>query len=238
MILFFCHNRLKYSKSENKSEIEFINNSINFYGKIYLVDKNNEYFNITFNNNQYSISPVLKEYIGTGNNDNITYTKNSHHHNVIRMLSGNDIITAKGGSNIVVDGNGNGNDIIISTKGNNIIDAGKGDNVIDINYTAYNIKVYLNEGNNKIFLQGMDNAYSQEYKNDNLILSSVESERKITIYNYNKYKDNLEINTLLNNGLVLDDAKINLLVNAASAFKQNDYELYSTMLTTNEKIFD
>lgn len=54
---------MKYSKSENKSEIEFINNSINFYGKIYLVDKNNEYFNITFSNNQYSITPVLKEYI-------------------------------------------------------------------------------------------------------------------------------------------------------------------------------
>lgn len=173
-------------------------------------------------------------------NDIVTDT--SELGNIIFGDDGDDIITAKGGSNIVVDGNGNdiistgdGNDIIISTKGNNIIDAGKGDNVIVINYTSYNIKVYLNEGNNKIFLQGMDNAYSQEYKNDNLILSSVESERKITIYNYNKYKDNLEINTLLNNGLVLDDAKINLLVNAASAFKQNDYELYSTMLTTNEK---
>lgn len=259
----FSDNNLKLNNSENMAEIEFINNSDDFYGKIYLVDKNNEYFNIVFSDDKYDISSANKVPIASENDDNITYTKNSSDYNVIRMLSGNDIvtdisesgniifgndgddiITVKSGNNVIIDGAGNdiistgdGNDIIISNKGNNIINAGKGNNIIMVNYADNDIKIFLNEGNNDIFLQGLGNIYNCEYRNQDLILSSYDYDNKITIYDYEKYKDNLQINTSLNHGLLLDDNNINLIVNAVCAFRENNYQLYSTMLTSSEKNF-
>ncbi|HGJ5892182.1 MAG TPA: hypothetical protein ACHBZA_13040 [Arsenophonus apicola] len=195
---FFYEDKLLYSKDHDVAEIRFINNTDDFNGKIYLFDQNNESFTIEYKNNLYSIKPTFEITTATEDNDNIVYSKRNITQRKIDGLSGddiitdmtelgniliggsgNDIITAKGGNNVIVDGSGNdiitlgdGNDIIIAMQDDNIISTGKGNNIIVINYNNNDTKVFLNEGKNKIFIQGIENIYRNEYIDNNLIISS------------------------------------------------------------------
>lgn len=132
---------------------------------------------------------------------------------------------------------GSGNDIIISTNGNNIISAGKGNNIIVINYNNNETKVFLAEGKVKIYIQGIENIYKNESVNNNLIISSLDSRKEITIYDYEKYKNNVEISTSLNNGVLLNNENIDLLISAASAFQHNNYETMIANLDNDDRDF-
>lgn len=163
---------------------------------------------------------------------------------IIIAGDGNDIITAKSGDNMVVDGDGNdiistgdGNDIIISTQGNNIIDAGKGNNVLAINHGTGDINVFLNEGNNKIFIQGLGGSAVFNYPDNNLVISSLNNNNKITIYDYEKYKDQLEINTTSNSDILFDEKDIALLIEMASSFQQKNNQSQPFPLTVHERDF-
>ncbi|WP_147392360.1 hypothetical protein [Arsenophonus endosymbiont of Aleurodicus floccissimus] len=147
--------------------------------------------------------------------------------NILIGGSGNDIITAKGGHNIMIDGD----DIIISTDGNNIISAGKGNNVIVINYNNNETKIFLDEGETKTYTQGIGNIYKNESVDNNLVISSLDSRKEIIIYDYEKYKNNVEISTSLNN------KNINLLISAASAFQHNNYETVVANLDNDKRDF-
>lgn len=74
-----------------------------------------------------------------------------------------------------------------------------------------------------------------DYSGNNLILSSKDNNNKIIIYDYEKYKDNVEINTLLNNSLLLVNKDVELLINAASAFQQKDINSLLANLTVAEE---
>ncbi|WP_334472723.1 hypothetical protein [Arsenophonus sp. PmNCSU2021_1] len=258
---FFYENKLFYSKNDNTAEIIFINNTNDFFGKIYLINGNNESFNIEYKNDIYSIKPTVAMLIATENHDNINYIKSNILQRKINALagndiitdmtelgniliggSGNDIITAKRGHNIIIDGDdvmsaGDGNDIIISSHGNNIISAGKGNNIIVINYNNNETKVFLDEGKVKIYIQGIDNIYKNESVDNNLIISSLDSSKEITIYDYEKYKNNVEISTSLNNGVLLNNENIDLLISAASAFQHNNYETMIANLDNDDRDF-
>ncbi|WGL97288.1 calcium-binding protein [Arsenophonus sp. aPb] len=260
---FFYEDKLLYSKDHDVAEIKFINNIDDFNGKIYLIDQNSESFTIEYKNSLYSIKSTFEITTATENNDNIVYSKRNITQRKIDGLggddiitdmtelgniliggTGNDIITAKGGHNVIVDGSGNdiislgdGNDIIISMQGNNIISAGKGNNIIVINYDNNDTKVFLNEGENKIFIQGIGNIYRNEFLGDNLIISSLDDQHNITIYDYNKYKNNLEIDTTLNNGILLNHQNVDLLISTASAFKQNNDRTVFANLADSDRDF-
>ncbi|WP_406933498.1 calcium-binding protein, partial [Arsenophonus nasoniae] len=214
----FVNNNLYYQGSVRLPTIKFVNNFGDFYGKIYLLDKNNQYFFISYQDNKYQITPCTTVQIPSEFDDNIFYPKGysqvikvnlsagndiltdmSETGKIILAGDGNDIITAFSGDNMIVDGNGNdiistgdGNDIIISTQGNNIIDAGKGNNILAINHGTGDINVLLNEGNNKIFIQGLGGGAVFDYRDNDLVISSRNNNNnnnKITIYDYEKYKN-------------------------------------------------
>ncbi|HGJ5858694.1 MAG TPA: hypothetical protein ACHBX6_03090 [Arsenophonus nasoniae] len=257
----FVNNNLYYQGSVRLPTIKFVNNFGDFYGKIYLLDKNNQYFFISYQDNKYQITPCTTVQIPSEFDDNIFYPKGysqvikvnlsagndiltdmSETGKIILAGDGNDIITAFSGDNMIVDGNGNdiistgdGNDIIISTQGNNIIDAGKGNNILAINHGTGDINVLLNEGNNKIFIQGLGGGAVFDYRDNDLVISSRNNNNKITIYDYEKYKNKLEINTSLNSDILFDEKDIALLIDVASAFQQKNNEFIISNLTVNEK---
>ncbi|WGL96601.1 hypothetical protein [Arsenophonus nasoniae] len=255
----FVNNNLYYQGSVRLPTIKFVNNFGDFYGKIYLLDKNNQYFTIEYQTDRYQITPCITVQQSTESDDTIFYSKGYSQIININLLAGNDIftdmsgtgkiiiagdgndiITCHSGNNLVIDGSGNdvistgnGHDIIISTKGNNVIDAGKGDNVLVINYGTGDTKIFSNEGNNRIFIQGLGNNAIFKYSNNNLVVSS--NSNKIIIQDYEKYKNNTEIITLLNNGRLLNDNDIDLLINVASSFQQKNSEFIISHLAVNEK---
>ncbi|WGL97291.1 C80 family cysteine peptidase [Arsenophonus sp. aPb] len=259
----FEGNCLSYQASSQLAQIKFVNNLGDFYGKIYLLDKNNQYFFINYQDNKYQITPCATVQTPSEFDDNIFYPKGysqiikvnlsagndiltdmSETGKIIIAGDGNDIITAKSGDNMVVDGDGNdiistgdGNDIIISTQGNNIIDAGKGNNVLAINHGTGDINVFLNEGNNKIFIQGLGGSAVFNYPDNNLVISSLNNNNKITIYDYEKYKDLLEINTTSNSDILFDEKDIALLIEMASSFQQKNNQSQPFSLTVHERDF-
>lgn len=132
----FVNNNLYYQGSVRLPTIKFVNNFGDFYGKIYLLDKNNQYFFISYQDNKYQITPCTTVQISSEFDDNIFYPKGYSQVIKVNLSAGNDILTDMSETGKIIlagDGNGNdiistgdGNDIIISTQGNNIIDAGKG----------------------------------------------------------------------------------------------------------------
>lgn len=257
----FNQNKLFYQGSLGLAQIKFVNNVGDFYGKIYLLDKNNEYFAIEYQENSYQITPcitvaqpsefddiifypkgysqIIKVNLSAGND---ILTDKSETGKIILAGKGNDIITASSGNNVIIDGDGNdaistgeGNDIIISTQGNNVIDAGEGNNVIVVNYGSGDVEIFLQLGNNKIFAQGLASKAIFNYSDNNLILSSKDNDNKVIIYDYEKYKDNVEINTSLNNSILLNNKDVELLINAASAFQLKDGNSLLANLTVDEK---
>ncbi|WP_334472717.1 calcium-binding protein [Arsenophonus sp. PmNCSU2021_1] len=257
----FNQNKLFYQGSTKLVEIKFINNVGDFYDKIYLLDKNNEYFAIEYQEKSYQITPCITVAQPSEFDDVIFYPKDysqiikvnlsagndiltdmSETGKIILAGEGNDIITVRSGNNVIIDGSGNdtistgeGNDIIISTHGNNVIDAGRDNNVIVVNYAIDDIEIFLQPGNNKIFAQGLARNSIFDYSGNNLILSSKDNNKKIIIYDYEKYKDNVEINTSLNNSLLLVNKDVELLINAASAFQQKDINSLLANLTVAEE---
>nr|CBA72634.1 RTX-family protein [Arsenophonus nasoniae] len=241
----FVNNNLYYQGSVRLPTIKFVNNFGDFYGKIYLLDKNNQYFFISYQDNKYQITPCTTVQIPSEFDDNIFYPKGYSQVIKVNLSAGNDILTDMSETGKIIlagDGNGNdiistgdGNDIIISTQGNNIIDAGKGNNILAINHGTGDINVLLNEGNNKIFIQGLGGGAVFDYRDNDLVISSRNNNNKITIYDYEKYKNKLEINTSLNSDILFDEKDIALLIDVASSFQQKNNEFIISNLTVNEK---
>lgn len=94
----------------------------------------------------------------------------------------------------------------------------------------------LNEGNNKIFIQGLGGGAVFDYRDNDLVISSRNNNNKITIYDYEKYKNKLEINTSLNSDILFDEKDIAFINRCGIFFSTKNNEFIISNLTVNEKI--
>ncbi|WP_119711335.1 hypothetical protein [Arsenophonus endosymbiont of Aleurodicus floccissimus] len=176
----------------------------------------NEYFTIEYQENSYQITPCITVAQPSEFDDIIFYPKGYSQIIKVNLSAGNYILTDM-------------------SKTGKIILAGKDNNVVVVNYGTGNIEIFLQSGNNKIFTHEFTSNAIFDYSDNNLILSSKDNNNKIIIYDYEKYKDNVEINSSLNNGLLLTNKNIELLINAASTFQQENVNSLLSNLSVDEK---
>ena len=137
----------------------------------------------------YDYSTSKKVNLTTGfTNDNIVTNSTTNYNDKIKSLDGNDTISTYGGNDTVYAGNGD--DTIIGGAGNDKLYGG----------TGYN--TYLVEGNDTIYIEKGSTSNilnyfpetSAAYKSkNNLVLKNAEGE-KLTLANYFKYNQDVQIN--------------------------------------------